>query len=163
MVNGKIRIENVFPYAAFGDNNGDYYPWNPTPGNYHIMATPYSEKNAKGQAGESLSLNFTVLSNGTVSFETTRLEFSEETVKLNAYPNPLVYEATLEISLPKTEKVYIDLYSREMSAIRVFEGIINAHTVTHIPIDAGRLQNGIYYTRIIAGDEVISKKLIVVK
>ena len=163
VVNGQTRIENIFPYAAFGDNNGDYYPWNPTPGNYHIMATPYSEKNAKGQAGESLSLNFTVLSNGTISFETTRSAFSEETVKLNAYPNPLVSEATLEISLPKTEKVYIDLYSREMSAIRVFEGIINAHTVTHIPIDAGRLQNGIYYTRIIAGDEVISKKLIVAK
>ena len=163
VVNGNTRIENVFPYAAFGDNNGNYLPWNPVPGNYHIMATPYTEKNAKGQAGTSLSLNFTVLSNGTVSFETTRSDFSEETVQFNAYPNPLVHEAMLEISLPKTEKVYIDLYDKEMSAIRVFEGVINAHTVTHIPIDAGRLQNGIYYTRIIAGEEVISKKLIVVK
>lgn len=163
VVNGKAIVENVFPYAAFKDNNGDYYPWNATPGSYNIKATPYTMQNAKGIAGESLSINFTVLDNGTARIESASSDLIEKTVKLTTYPNPLTDEAVLEIMLPHTEKVTVELLDKTMMPIKIFEGNVDAQTLTRIPIDANRLQNGIYYTRIIAGKDLITKKLIVNK
>jgi PKD repeat protein len=56
-INGQpIRVENVAPYALAGDINGDYQPWNPTPGTYTVAATPFSEFNASGSPGVPLSL-----------------------------------------------------------------------------------------------------------
>ncbi len=158
MVNGKSRTENVFPYAAFGDTNGDYFAWTPTPGNYTLKATPYSQPNRKGEKGEPLTIHFTVIDS-----PSARQLAEEASVQLNAYPNPSVREFTLDLNLPNTENVAVDLYDNGTFSARVFEGTVEAHTLTRIPIDATHLKNGIYFARIITGNQVISRRLVVVK
>lgn len=54
------RVENVAPWALFGDSNGDFAGRSLIPGNYTITATPYSADNAAGTVGAELSVSFTV-------------------------------------------------------------------------------------------------------
>ncbi len=59
--NSNFRTENVVPYALRGDVNGNYYAWNPSVGQNTLTATPYSRNNAKGEAGNALSITFAVM------------------------------------------------------------------------------------------------------
>ncbi|MGC1243190.1 MAG: hypothetical protein WA874_16485 [Chryseosolibacter sp.] len=59
-LNGKKRIENEAPYSYFYDSNGDYRAGRLDPGDYELIATPYSGNNAQGTQGASLKINFTV-------------------------------------------------------------------------------------------------------
>ncbi|RYZ49603.1 MAG: hypothetical protein EOO14_20410, partial [Chitinophagaceae bacterium] len=56
----KTIIENVVPFALYGDANGNYNAWTPVVGSYTLTATPYSATGAKGTAGAPLAINFTV-------------------------------------------------------------------------------------------------------
>jgi hypothetical protein len=56
----RIQVENVVPYALFGDVRGDYEKWYPAPGSYTLTATPYSLPNGQGEAGTPLTIHFTV-------------------------------------------------------------------------------------------------------
>ncbi len=57
-----FRVENVPPYALFGDSEGDYAAGKFRRGTQTIMATPYSRDKARGEAGEPSSISFTVIS-----------------------------------------------------------------------------------------------------
>ncbi len=58
----QIRIENIKPYAAGGnDYGGVYYTWKPPLGKHILVATPYSDNNGKGTAGASIAVHFTVV------------------------------------------------------------------------------------------------------
>jgi hypothetical protein len=58
-LNGQfVRRENGFPYILSGDNNGIYYPWNPKPGDYTLLAIPYIKSGNKEYEGKSLTVNF---------------------------------------------------------------------------------------------------------
>lgn len=35
------RCESAPPYALYGDTGGDYFIWNPDPGSYEVVATPF--------------------------------------------------------------------------------------------------------------------------
>jgi len=60
-LNGNIlRTENGIPYSIHGDSNGNFAPWNPSPGNYTLTATPYSGSGGGGTTGISEIVNFTV-------------------------------------------------------------------------------------------------------
>jgi len=54
------RVENVAPYAMFGDNNENYFGNKLPPGAYTITATAYSGPSQTGQASAPLSVGFTV-------------------------------------------------------------------------------------------------------
>lgn len=54
------RTENVAPYALQGDNNGNYSNWAPNPGEYTIIATPFSQTNAKGEKGKPYKITITI-------------------------------------------------------------------------------------------------------
>ncbi len=60
--NGKndFRIENVPPYALFGDTIGDYYPGQLSSGVFTLSATPFTESGAHGQTGTTANISFTV-------------------------------------------------------------------------------------------------------
>lgn len=61
-LNGReLRTENVFPYAAFSDSNGDYIVWEPELIDYILTATPFSQAKAMGVEGPADSLSFTVV------------------------------------------------------------------------------------------------------
>ena len=59
----KNRVDDVVPYALFGDDrNGDYYSWTPSVGTYTLKATPFGgDKDNMGSAiGKEYSITFTI-------------------------------------------------------------------------------------------------------
>ena len=63
----KGRTENVVPYALFGDSGGNYFGRRLTTGDYTVTATPFEQTLGRGEAGESLTVNFKVVSNAGVT------------------------------------------------------------------------------------------------
>ena len=61
--NARYHTETDAPYALAGDPSasGDYSAWTPALGSHTLTATPYSESNARGFAGASLSITFHVI------------------------------------------------------------------------------------------------------
>ena len=55
------RTENLYPYTLAGDRDSDYFVWRAEVGTYTVTATPYTRSQAKGLAGEALSLTFHVI------------------------------------------------------------------------------------------------------
>lgn len=58
---GHNIVENVAPYALFGDRNGDYSGRELPIGNYTISATPYTESNTNGTKGSTTEIRFSVV------------------------------------------------------------------------------------------------------
>jgi hypothetical protein len=56
----RTQIESVSPYVLFGHNGNDMGPWTPALGSYTLQSTAYSGADAAGDAGGSLTVNFTV-------------------------------------------------------------------------------------------------------
>ena len=56
-----FRTENAAPYALVGNSGNDYYPWSPSPGDYELQATPFSQSKGLGTAGSTLTVTFTVV------------------------------------------------------------------------------------------------------
>lgn len=54
------RIENVEPYALFGDTNGDYNGRTSAPGRYSLTVTPYTGDRADGEFGAQFSIPVTI-------------------------------------------------------------------------------------------------------
>ena len=53
------QVENIYPYALFGDDPRFNYHGKTLPtGEYTLKVTPYSKPNQKGVAGESLEIHF---------------------------------------------------------------------------------------------------------
>lgn len=60
-LNAANRVENIVPYSMTGDNRGDFNRWRPPVGTHTLTATPYSRDKAEGDAGSSLSVEFSVV------------------------------------------------------------------------------------------------------
>ena len=56
-----ITAENVAPYAIAGDNNGDFNSWNIATGTYLLTATPHLGPWGSGGAGDSLTIEITII------------------------------------------------------------------------------------------------------
>ena len=55
-----IRTESVAPYAINGDKSGEFTSWDPAPGSYVLVGTPFTGPGTTGTMGISETLNFTV-------------------------------------------------------------------------------------------------------
>jgi hypothetical protein len=55
-----VKTENYAPYAIKGNNGPDYIPWTPTVGEHTLVVMPYSEAKGQGQAGQAVTVRFTV-------------------------------------------------------------------------------------------------------
>lgn len=80
-------IENISPYALFGDDNGNYKPWTPAAGSYVLEATPYTAANATGTAGTAFSVSFKVTTQLTTAIVAPE-SAEAKGLQLKAYPNP---------------------------------------------------------------------------
>jgi hypothetical protein len=62
-LNGKssFRIENVSPYALFGDEAGDYAPGSLPLGIHTLSATSFTEDGATGQSGPAKTIRFIIV------------------------------------------------------------------------------------------------------
>ncbi|MFC1762592.1 DUF5060 domain-containing protein [Planctomycetota bacterium] len=59
--NPSYHTESVPPFAMYGDDEGNYGEWIPKPGTYTVTATPYTEKGAKGKAGQTARVSFAII------------------------------------------------------------------------------------------------------
>jgi hypothetical protein len=62
-----LRTENVAPYALNGDINGIYFPWIAKPGDYTLVAVPYTKVGRKEYAGRPLKVHFTIEKGSTLA------------------------------------------------------------------------------------------------
>jgi len=60
------RVENKRPYAFIGDVNGKFIPWLPRTGHYTLETTAYTEKSARGEAGFSQKIAFSVINTAAI-------------------------------------------------------------------------------------------------
>jgi hypothetical protein len=77
------------------------------------------------------------------------------------YPNPAVTSTLIGINLQEPSDVSIDIVSLTGRLIKTLDlGRTNAG-ITNVSIDVSGLSSGVYYYTVSAGDEKITKKLIV--
>jgi hypothetical protein len=109
------KIENISPYALFGDNNGNYNTWTPSVGSYTLKATPYSATGGGGTAGTSLTVNFQVVDDnggkvtGTLKkWQPMTIDFiGPQTSQTSVSPNPFLdYKLQVTFSHQATGKTY---------------------------------------------------------
>jgi hypothetical protein len=62
--NDRYMVERTAPFSLAGDDSGDYKPWTPSAGSHDLRATPWSEADARGQAGTPYSIQFSVQDGG---------------------------------------------------------------------------------------------------
>lgn len=87
------QTESFVPFALFGDQpQGAFNPWSPANGSYTLIATPYTNRQAQGDAGATVTLNFTVIGSTT-----------EDRESFMIYPNPS--KEQLKLMLPTTGDV----------------------------------------------------------
>ncbi|CAA9219573.1 MAG: hypothetical protein AVDCRST_MAG56-674 [uncultured Cytophagales bacterium] len=66
-LDGRIKVENVNPYAYAANKGADYFAWTPGTGDHVLTATPYSEPTpydsirGSGEAGTPLTVHFHVI------------------------------------------------------------------------------------------------------
>lgn len=56
-----IQTESIEHYAIAGNDGDDYFGWTPSLGSHKLTVTPYSSDDARGTAGASKTINFTVI------------------------------------------------------------------------------------------------------
>ncbi|GAB3049233.1 T9SS type A sorting domain-containing protein [Spirosoma pulveris] len=72
------QVEEVAPYALFGDTQGDNQGWTPEVGSYTLVATPYWGVGGTDTAGMSRRICFVVTNPGAARLAAGRVEASVE-------------------------------------------------------------------------------------
>lgn len=146
-------IENVYPYALFGDNAGDFNGRNLPVGHYSLIATPYAQNNGQGKPGFSSFYEFEIINSDQELFSLISLKTSDNFATI--YPNPAHGEITLgnrENVSPRTITI-IDFFGIEIKSFSQKTGL-------NQPLDISDLSKGIYMVRIDNGKTSTVKKLI---
>ena len=92
-----FRIENVVPYALFGDYGGDYLGDRIAKGIHIIKATPWSEDFAQGDQGMTTSLEFQFI---VPSIESFTLIDTRSDTPISEY-DPIIQGSTISLSYQK--------------------------------------------------------------
>ncbi|MEI7812546.1 MAG: T9SS type A sorting domain-containing protein [Ignavibacteria bacterium] len=124
--------------------------WNSTPA---IPAAPVI-------FGENKTVS---LAPSTTSVGNTRSELPDRFELNQNYPNPFNPTTTISYSIPSNEKVSLKIFNltgKEIAALVNEEKVAGTYKVT---FDAGRLSSGVYFYKIIAGNYVSTKKLVLMK
>lgn len=83
-LNGKRYADNTYPFALFGDVNGDYKKGRLRNGNYNLIAIAYPQKNGHGIPGDTAQVSFTVQ----ITYED----------RIMVYPNPVNENSILQVN-----------------------------------------------------------------
>jgi predicted heme/steroid binding protein len=159
------RTETVAPYALFGDANGDYDSWQFANGSYTLTATPYS---SNGTAFAARTIHFSI-SNSTRNmsgvnastnmantFDISAMTKTGEVLQLKSfvYPNPSQNAFTL--------KIYGDINQPVRYSVTDIKGsVIQSGTFKVGSVNiGGEYRRGIYFLRLVQGNQSVSSKLI---
>jgi hypothetical protein len=149
------QIENEAPYALFGDIRGDYEKWYPVPGSYTLTATPYLERNGKGNAGTPLTIRFIVVSKP-AAVAAARMEQAPEAAptglapRLTLYPNP-TSDGRLQVQLPGEVQGSLSYLLLSAVGRKLAEGTVNlnkAGTLLEFDFSRQLRASGLYYLKL---------------
>ncbi|OLY91576.1 delta-60 repeat domain-containing protein/Por secretion system C-terminal sorting domain-containing protein [Cnuella takakiae] len=158
--NTRYRTENKPPYALSTNTASNYYRWYVLPGTYTINATPFSDRNGRGTAGNRRSITITIINSTDVltaatpsnKLGVTSLQ-EKEKITVQVHPNPAFQDAILSYQLPRTQYVNIvitDALGKKV--MDVFSGITDSGMVHRKTLQSSRLTTGIYFVRISTAD-----------
>ncbi|MEO1652768.1 MAG: hypothetical protein AAFU64_04410 [Bacteroidota bacterium] len=85
LLNQERVIENIFPYSFAGDVNGDVNPVELEPGNYTLIASPFSQTRLNGEAGEPVSINFEIAGAGEAIVRLSQVNTISEEVSIKNF------------------------------------------------------------------------------
>ena len=164
------RTERFAPYDLFGTGSDRELPT----GKYSIKATPFTNSNGSGQAGQSLNIRFRV-ENRNYGIETTQLG-SIETIDNN-------FQATLEVPAKVKAEIYPNPASN-VTSLRI-EGTINGNIPVRIlnvsgnilqsfelekfqdrltyELDTSNLVEGIYFVQLLTENNPTTIRLVIQK
>jgi hypothetical protein len=57
----RYRVDNDEAFSLGGDRRGNFKAWTPKVGTHTLIVTPYDRRKGKGEAGEPMSVTFTVI------------------------------------------------------------------------------------------------------
>lgn len=160
-LDGKIvRTENGTPYALAGDfPSGDYHAWNLQAGSYTLEATPYSNYNAKGIMGESLTIHFTIIA-GSPPFiaNAVRGDMLDQNLQLKLYPNPAreILIITQDALPGRENSVQLSIVSVSGHVVKT---IVKANQ-QRIQINISSLPAGAYFLKVAGGGKTMYKPFV---
>lgn len=149
-----FRTENVIPYALFGDRKGNYYSEPLAGGWYHVQATPYSDRNAKGTKGKSKEFELYIY-NAPSNERTIATTGS----KLNIYPNPFNNETTIAYQPAEDAWVVVEIYDLQGTLVqRLHNNHLSSREHISLPFRPGSSAQ-IYLCKVTSGNKVETKRL----
>lgn len=157
------RVENVAPYALFGDSNGNYFGQTLGTGSYTIKATAYSGSNLSGTKLGADTVSFSIINSGKNmnSPEEVKSE-TEAEITILLHPNPAFERSSLQIDhrLPKVSEMY--LFDASGKLVRNFNLKNHSAANGEYEVQVSGLEAGIYHLRMITEDgQQFTRSLIV--
>ena len=174
------RVENVPPFALYGDLSSDYLGGSFEEGDITITATPYTMTRTEGDAGEPLSITVQVSgsSSGKAGVLRGHSEEPVEYIALNGegennvpqefkldgnYPNPFNPTTTIAFSLPENAQVRIAVYDMLGRQVRVLVDGPMVAGRNEVVFDAAGLPTGTYLYRVSTPTQSLTRKMLLVK
>jgi uncharacterized repeat protein (TIGR02543 family) len=155
-------LDGTAPYAAFGDNAGDYSAWTPALGRYTLRATPYSLSNGYIITGTPLTVSFTVINSTTAARNTVITPALAATTEraqpgaapaptaamlAYAYPNPSP-DGHFQVRLPEAFQGDVSYTLVSALGTRVASGKLTKEAgISEVPVyfPLGMTPEGVYY------------------
>jgi hypothetical protein len=158
-LNGKRFGENQEPYALFGDRFGNYNRGRLKPGSYVLTATAYSGNNQKGIKGNTITLYIDVTDNEEES--TPSRIATPATVNVNVFPNPIVNNATIEISGATASFATVAIIDHNGNTVRTLQQKANQEGEWTQEVEVRDLAKGTYFVIVKVDDKTYTKRIIV--
>ena len=170
------RVENLAPFALFGDRNGDF-SGRPLPaGSHTLYATPFSEDRRGGVQGATLEVNFTIENAAIKRGQDVSIlsgfteEALEELISVPSeigleenYPNPFNPQTTIAFSLPEAAQVQLVIYDMLGRQVQTLvDGALSSGR-HEVRFEAGDLPSGTYLYRLVTPTQTFVKQMMLVK
>ena len=166
---GYVHTETTWPYALFGDTNGDFVGRPISEGEHTLTAIGYEGPNFGDFNGPPYTVTFTAF-RGSAPGEAYRMDEPmkpdalPDTYALDSnYPNPFNPVTTIAYQLPGASHVRLvvyDLYGREVGMLVDEQQSAGRYDVS---FDASGLASGTYVYRLEAGPYTDTKLMVLVK
>lgn len=150
-----FSTDNVPPYALFGDVNGDYFNGRIRVGEHTLTATPFTADSGLGEAGESLTISFTIErgSPGVASSESDLTDQVQQSFQISAglvgnYPNPFNPSTTIRYHLAEPSYVRLIVYNLLGQEIAILAAGRHQAGSHQVQFDAEGLPTGMYMYRL---------------
>lgn len=168
------RLENVPPFALFGDISGDFLPGSLPSGNNVLTVTTFLEQFGSGQEGDPLQIRFTVQGSASKSNTLAGGYYVEPAEGLQDeapvafglsenYPNPFNPETVIGFRLPESAHVQLDVY--DMLGRKVVTLVDGVRSAGHheVVFRAGDLPSGTYLYSLQTPERTFMNKMLLLK